>query len=714
MRQMTPRRLVPKFWGKPRGEVDANAPELSGMAASSRSHASIAGQESETKRNKQNVCAEASQDDMQVAETQKLSQKMLELVYEQPLGEEQASVALRICPEVEWLVQCTLRAPLPPNWRKRSNGSYVNGNSGEKSSASPVLDSFAKLARLALHARQAPENASTAAAWVRRYREDSLKSALQLQEEWSGPHFDQQAGAEYYHCPATGTSSWTSPYATATYLAHVADRLLQSEAFPRSHEEPSLEEVAQEIQTARHRQRVGHRPSQSQRPASASPVVASSSQASPSIDPVAALADAANAVAAAAAALSARGPRPGTAAKSSSQEGADALSRAAAALNDAVALAKSDSPVQAPEQLFVDQGRCQPLESPEDINRSECVVLKNSQAADQKRSLDGSSQPSEMLLDIAGGRSGTPESTQTADRSERRQLAKNLVDADRNRGIDGLGHPPNMLHEPPETAKGIDCSEGRLYENCKDADQYPSLTQRPSECEGRSDIQQVLEAAGRDDEETLDVGKTCDVADILRSDEPATMQGSIIAYMDPLNSEQCAEPADKNEGDLLPIAAPPKPPSPLSAEDARKLADELMMDENDDDINGSDAEEKTSTEEEKMAPHGQLLGGQGQRPAVPKLCLSKPLPGPLAKPLTLPPAGVVTKPAAEPVHAAPLPPAPSCMPEVPERPSPAPVAQKESSKLGSAPVPPIVFPAVPGKGNANGASTCKTYKVGGA
>merc|ERR1719162_2673970 len=102
---MTPRRLVPKFWGKPRGEVDANTTELSGVATPSSSHASVAGQESEAQRNKQSVCAEASQDDMQVTQTRKMTQKMLELVYEQPIGEEQASVALRICPEVEWLVQ---------------------------------------------------------------------------------------------------------------------------------------------------------------------------------------------------------------------------------------------------------------------------------------------------------------------------------------------------------------------------------------------------------------------------------------------------------------------------------------------------------------------------------------------------------------------------------------------------------------------------------
>jgi hypothetical protein len=198
----------------------------------------------------------------------------------------------------------------------------------------------------------------------------------------------------------------------------------------------------------------------------------------------------------------------------------------------------------------------------------------------------------------------------------------------------------------------------------------------------------------------------------VSKDEPATMQDTITAHLDPLSSEQRAEPADENEGDLVPTTVPPLPHSPLSAEDARKLADELMMDESNN--NGSEDEKEPSEKEEKMAPQGQLLGGQGSRPAVPKLCLSKPLPGPLAKPLTLPPAGVVTKPAAEPVLAAPLPPAPSCMPEVPERPSPAPAAQKESSKLGSAPVPPMVFPAVLGKGNISGANTCQTHKVGGA
>lgn len=719
MRQMTPRRLVPKFWGKPRAEVDANAPELSDVATPSRSCASMAGKDNETQQSEVIIGAEASQDTKAAVEIRKMTQKILELVYEQPLGEEQASVALRICPEVEWLVQCTLTAPLPPGWRKRSNGSYVNGNSGEKSSVSPVLDSFAKLARLALHARQAPDNASTAAAWVRRSREDSLKSALQVQEEWSGPHLDRQTGAEYYHCHASGISSWTSPYATATYLAHVADRLLQSEAFPRSPDEPSLEEVAQEIQTARQGQRSGYRPAVAQRPASASVVAGSRSQASPSKDPVAALADAANAVAAAAAVLSARGPRSGSRATSDSQEGADALTRAAAALNDAVALAKSDGSCQPPERFDIDPGRGQPAKTPQDIDRSECQLYKNAKEADREQNRAGSNQPAETP-DTVSGSSQSPKTFKLMDRGKF-QLSKSPKDADRNQSIDCPGQPPKTLDvdtgrgQPPNTTEVISDSEGRLFENPEDANQKQNLTAKLVDDECKEDRLQVSRAAGQEDQARSDVGEACAASDILSNDKPATTLDAITADMDRPDSELHAEPADEIGREVVPTTVPPAPPSPLSAEGARKLAEELVMDEGDDSNDAEHEKEPGMEEEERAAPQVQLSGGQGQRPAVPKLCMSKPLPCPLAKPLTLPPAGVATKLAPEPAHAAPIPPAPSCMPEAPERPSPATAAPKEGSKLGSAPVPPINFSAMsPGKGNVNGAKTSQTYFVGGA
>eukprot|EP00442_Polarella_glacialis_P025729 CAMPEP_0115068214 /NCGR_PEP_ID=MMETSP0227-20121206/11840_1 /TAXON_ID=89957 /ORGANISM="Polarella glacialis, Strain CCMP 1383" /LENGTH=716 /DNA_ID=CAMNT_0002454405 /DNA_START=132 /DNA_END=2280 /DNA_ORIENTATION=- len=376
LRQLTPRRLVPRLWLS-KGPEGPQTPSRSTPAASlpanvptpSRSRGSLSARNSREADAPASVASAAlsqrttpapETQSSELAETELLTRKLLEAAYEQSLGDEQASVVLGICPEVSWLVQCTLGSPLPPGWRKRSNGSYLHSDAGTTSLTTPVVEPFAKLARLALHARQTPDSASTAAAarqtpdsastaaaWVRKSRDDALRDALQLQDDWSGPHLDRSAGAEYYHCVATGVSTWSNPSAPATYLAHVADRLLQSDAFPvNSGEEPSLEEVAAGIQTARQAKHSA-RPQPPKRPASAAAGTSSSSRAptsarssggSSNADAAAALAGAAAAVAAAAQALASRGQ--GSSSSSSrglgeTQANVEALAKAAAALHEA-------------------------------------------------------------------------------------------------------------------------------------------------------------------------------------------------------------------------------------------------------------------------------------------------------------------------------------------------------------------------------------------
>lgn len=148
-----------------------------------------------------------------------IARQLVNAAYGRSLPEEQAENVLAFCPEIRWLAECALGAPPP-----------AGGGAGARD-ARPLLAPLGQLARLALHARRAPEMARCARAWVLRARNEALHAALREQEGWSGPHFDCATSAEYWYCQATGLSSWTSPAAATTYLAHIADRLLSCGCF---------------------------------------------------------------------------------------------------------------------------------------------------------------------------------------------------------------------------------------------------------------------------------------------------------------------------------------------------------------------------------------------------------------------------------------------------------------------------------------------------
>jgi len=61
--------------------------------------------------------------------------------------------------------------------------------------------------------------------------EDCLRQGRVLSSQWVGPHHDLATGLEYFHCPADSISSWQHPSAQLTYLAMVADKLLQANTF---------------------------------------------------------------------------------------------------------------------------------------------------------------------------------------------------------------------------------------------------------------------------------------------------------------------------------------------------------------------------------------------------------------------------------------------------------------------------------------------------
>eukprot|EP00427_Karlodinium_veneficum_P054208 CAMPEP_0169424790 /NCGR_PEP_ID=MMETSP1017-20121227/68223_1 /TAXON_ID=342587 /ORGANISM="Karlodinium micrum, Strain CCMP2283" /LENGTH=803 /DNA_ID=CAMNT_0009534587 /DNA_START=31 /DNA_END=2443 /DNA_ORIENTATION=- len=91
---------------------------------------------------------------------------------------------------------------------------YANTNTDEVMEAPPLLESFAELAKLAVHAIV-------------------------------NPHIDEASASEFYYCTSTGCSSWTSPAAAHAYVAHVAQQLLHSHIFPEHIEDSDLHENEQ-------------------------------------------------------------------------------------------------------------------------------------------------------------------------------------------------------------------------------------------------------------------------------------------------------------------------------------------------------------------------------------------------------------------------------------------------------------------------------------
>lgn len=189
------------------------------------------------------------------AEMAALTRQLLTAVYEQSLQDGQVFAALEMCPELGWLAQCAANAPLPAGWQKCSDAGqpsygFFNTETSEIQEALPNMSQFVTLGRLAMHARQRPADAGLARTWVNAARDDAQRQSWHAQEGWTGPHTDTATGAEYYHKAETGMSSWGSPSAAAaapSYIAHVANGLLQSEAFPKDCAvEPELREEALE------------------------------------------------------------------------------------------------------------------------------------------------------------------------------------------------------------------------------------------------------------------------------------------------------------------------------------------------------------------------------------------------------------------------------------------------------------------------------------
>eukprot|EP00930_Biecheleria_cincta_P027275 TRINITY_DN19157_c0_g1_i1.p1 TRINITY_DN19157_c0_g1~~TRINITY_DN19157_c0_g1_i1.p1 ORF type:complete len:893 (+),score=159.24 TRINITY_DN19157_c0_g1_i1:57-2735(+) len=175
----------------------------------------------------------------EMMEVQGNAQKLLEAVFEITITEEAAVSILDSYPELVWLANCLRRCPLPPGWTAMEVGTgrfkYVDMGTGATADVSPLMQRFADLGRLMLHWRQNPSAEAEVAAALGNKRDQDNEDAIRARKVWKGPHMDPKTGAEFWHCPATGRSTWGDPGMAAEFLARISDRL--QKALPTSGKE---------------------------------------------------------------------------------------------------------------------------------------------------------------------------------------------------------------------------------------------------------------------------------------------------------------------------------------------------------------------------------------------------------------------------------------------------------------------------------------------
>lgn len=137
-------------------------------------------------------------------------------------------------PELAWLARCMQRCPLPPCWTRLDDEgasvtqTYLNTVDDRTTDQTPLLSQFVELAKHMMSWRRRPNDAAVVSLALQDHRDDSLKEAQRAREEWTGPHLDQATGEEFWHCPASGLSTWGDPGAAAEFVARVAERLQQA------------------------------------------------------------------------------------------------------------------------------------------------------------------------------------------------------------------------------------------------------------------------------------------------------------------------------------------------------------------------------------------------------------------------------------------------------------------------------------------------------
>jgi len=168
------------------------------------------------------------------------SLKLLNEVFDFPVTEDASVSILDQYPELAWLAHCMQRCPLPPCWTSvegEGEARYIDMETGDMTEIQPLLKNFAEMARLMLEWRQAPSAAPHVATELKSRHDHAVEDAARSRRVWSGPHVDPTTSMKFWHCEATGRSTWGDPGAASEFMARVAQRL--SKALPAPAEDAS-------------------------------------------------------------------------------------------------------------------------------------------------------------------------------------------------------------------------------------------------------------------------------------------------------------------------------------------------------------------------------------------------------------------------------------------------------------------------------------------
>jgi len=169
-------------------------------------------------------------------QVQSHANKLLSIVFDFVVTEEAAVSILDQYPELAWLAHCLQRCPMPPCWTsvdvEQDEARYVDMESGDMTDTPPLMKQFAEMATLMLQWRQSPTSAGAVGKELAAIHKSAVDDAARARRVWSGPHVDNETGAKFWHCEASGRSTWGDPSAAAEFLARVAERLKRALPVP--------------------------------------------------------------------------------------------------------------------------------------------------------------------------------------------------------------------------------------------------------------------------------------------------------------------------------------------------------------------------------------------------------------------------------------------------------------------------------------------------
>ncbi|CAK0865735.1 unnamed protein product, partial [Prorocentrum cordatum] len=171
-------------------------------------------------------------------EVQRLTQQLLESIFETEITEEASLTIADTYPELLWLANCLKRCPLPPCWSSADGGAAgmryfeieaaPQEDSERKEGTHPLLGAFSELGRLMLEWRRKPDLVCAVADSMESKREEFLEEAGRSKFVWEGPFNDPATGAQFWHCRATARSTWGDPAMVWRFLAKVAEGFIKA------------------------------------------------------------------------------------------------------------------------------------------------------------------------------------------------------------------------------------------------------------------------------------------------------------------------------------------------------------------------------------------------------------------------------------------------------------------------------------------------------